>query len=332
MNFGIPAAFVIASVFLSPVSKAGDYDPLSVSEKGITSHTYSIKDEARKRELPIRVYFPNTEEPAPVILFSHGLGGSRDNNPYLGEHWAKRGYVVVFMQHPGSDESVWKGEQRLKRRAAMKGAASLGSFMDRMKDVPLVIDSLEKWNKDGEAELRGKIDLEKIGMSGHSFGAMTTQAVSGQAHRGGKPTFLDERIDASVMLSPSIPKVGDPAKAFGTIKIPCLLMTGTKDNSPIGDIVAKDRVKVFPNITNAPAWQIVFDGAEHMSFGEGETPLKQGENRYHKPILALTTAFWDANLRDDNAAKAWINGKAARSVMLPEDQWDKNKLAEELLR
>lgn len=329
MKFGFPAALVIASVFLSPALNAEGYDPLSVSKKEIISRTYSIRDESRKRELPIRVYFPNTEEPAPVILFSHGLGGSRDNNPYLGEHWAKRGYAVVFMQHPGSDETVWKDEAKPQRMTAMKKAASMENFMDRMKDVPLVIDTLDKWNKEGEAELRGKFDLEKIGMSGHSFGAMTTQAVSGQAFRGGDPLFLDKRIDASVILSPSIPKRDDPAKAFGTIKIPCLLMTGTKDSSPVNDSRAEDRVKVFPNITSAPAWQIVFDGAEHMSFGDRKTSSKDGENRYHKPILALSTAFWDMNLRGDKDAEKWLNGESARSVLLPADKWDRNKLAGE---
>ena len=53
---------------------------------------------------------PTNTAPVPVILFSHGLGGNREGSKFLGEHWAARGYVAVFLQHPGSDDSVWKGK------------------------------------------------------------------------------------------------------------------------------------------------------------------------------------------------------------------------------
>ena len=56
---------------------------------------------------PIRVYLPAAGTPAPVVLFSHGLGGSREGNAFMGRHWAQRGYVAVFLQHPGSDDGVW---------------------------------------------------------------------------------------------------------------------------------------------------------------------------------------------------------------------------------
>ena len=43
---------------------------------------------------------------------------------------------------------------------------------------PIVLDQLEEWNKDSKHELHGRLDLKHIGMSGHSFGAVTTQAVN----------------------------------------------------------------------------------------------------------------------------------------------------------
>ncbi len=69
-------------------------------------------------EIPLRVYHDKKSQKAPIVLFSHGLGGSRENNGYLGNHWAARGYVVVVMQHVGSDETVWKDVPRLRRMAA----------------------------------------------------------------------------------------------------------------------------------------------------------------------------------------------------------------------
>lgn len=167
--------------FASALIASDAYDPLKVPEVEIRSRTYETRDPARNRALPLRIYLPESNKTAPVVLFSHGLGGSRDNNPYLGEHWAKRGYVVVFVQHPGSDESVWKEVSGFQRMGAMKQAASAENYMDRVRDIPVVIDSLARWNSQSDHSLNGRLDLEHIGMSGHSFGAQTTQAVSGQS-------------------------------------------------------------------------------------------------------------------------------------------------------
>jgi len=318
----------VASCALLGASPEG-YDPLKVAEEKIVSQTFEVKDAKRERTLPVRVYLP-AGTPAPVILFSHGLGGSRDNNPYLGRHWAKRGYVVVFVQHPGSDESVWKSVPLAQRMGAMQKAASLDNFLARAKDIPAVIDALARWNGEPDHPLKGRLDLAHLGMSGHSFGANTTQAVSGQAFARERMSFVEARIAASVMMSPSPPALGDPAVAFAPIKIPCLLMTGTLDDSPIGNTRAADRLNVFPHLQQAPAWQVVFDKATHMSFGERDLLGKSlTEARYHRAILALTTAFWDATLKGDAAAKAWLNGEGAKSVLAPEDKWEMNRKARE---
>ncbi|MCW1921147.1 hypothetical protein OKA05_01190 [Luteolibacter arcticus] len=305
------------------------YDPLKVPEVEIVSKTFEVKDAGRNRTLPIRVYLPEGKDAAPVILFSHGLGGSRDNSPYLGNHWAKRGYAVVFVQHPGSDESVWKDAAMLERMGAMKQAASIENYLNRAKDVPAVIDALTRWNGEKDHALSGRLDLEHLGMSGHSFGAQTTQALAGQGARP-RLSLAEPRIDAAVMMSPSPPAIGDPAKSFAGIKIPCLLLTGTRDDSPIGNTTPADRLKVFPHLNQAPAWQVVFDQATHMDFGQREKAgSAAGSTRYHKAILALTTAFWDAELKAKPEAKAWLNGEKARSVLVAADRWESNGKAKE---
>jgi predicted dienelactone hydrolase len=317
--------FVFLVTVIAAAAKPAGYDPLAVGKSEVKSVTFELQDTKRKREVPIRVYLPDTKKPAPVVLFSHGLGGSRDNNPYLGNHWAGRGYVVVFVQHLGSDEGVWKEERMGNVMSAMRSAASAEAFMDRVKDIPFVIDSLSKWNGEKGHDLFGRMDLDHIGMSGHSFGAVTTQAMAGQSFIGGKISYLEKRIDAAVMMSPSLPKRGDADKAFGSITMPCLLLTGTKDDSPIGDSSPEDRLKVFPALTAAPAWQVVFDGATHMDFGQREKGLKKGVlSRYHTAILALTTAFWDAHLKGDKAAKSWLNGAEAKSSLTEKDVWEMN--------
>jgi predicted dienelactone hydrolase len=311
------------------------YDPLAIAEKsGAATMDLTVHDARRSRDLPIKVYLAAAKgvDPgaAPVVLFSHGLGGSKDNNAYLGNHWAGRGYMAVFVQHPGSDEGVWKDTPKAERLEAMRKAASIENTLLRFRDVPAVLDQLGRWNTEEGHPLFHRLDLDRVGMSGHSFGAVTTQAVSGQLLAGRVAMFTDPRIRAAVIMSPSIPKnpgrSGAPEQAFGKVKLPWLLMTGTHDVSIIGDADMKSRLGVFPALpSDGKKYQVVLDGAEHSAFSEralAGDALPRNPN-HHRAILALTTAFWDAYLRDDPAARAWLDGDGPRTVLEPKDGWDR---------
>ena len=82
-------AVMVATCVGSAIAADPSYDPVSISNprKAETVDT-AVADASRSREIPLRVYLPATMAPAPVVLFSHGLGGSRAGNPYLGEHWS----------------------------------------------------------------------------------------------------------------------------------------------------------------------------------------------------------------------------------------------------
>ncbi len=285
---------------------------------------FDINDSARQRVIPIKVYYPPVKEPAPLILFSHGLGGSRENNAYLGNHWASYGYVVIAVQHPGSDEQVWQSAAPLQRMAEMQKAASAANFQLRVKDIPAVINQLEKWNTDEKHPLFHRINLDKIGMSGHSFGAVTTQAVSGQTF----PLNIrltDPRIDAAVMMSPGVPQQGNAQRAFGSVKLPWLLMTGTNDTSVIGNQSAESRTEVYPALPAGEKYELVLDQAEHSAFSERALPGDRHSRNpnHHRAILAISTAFWDTYLKDDSQARAWLTSDHVRQVLEPKDRWQK---------
>src|SRR5262245_32918461 len=103
-------------------------------------------DAKRDRNVPARIYSPKTSNgPFPVIIFSHGLGGSRDGYAYLGQHWASHGYVSVHIQHIGSDDAVWKDTETKDRLAAMRRAAmNPSNSINRPLDVSFAIDQMEK--------------------------------------------------------------------------------------------------------------------------------------------------------------------------------------------
>jgi predicted dienelactone hydrolase len=268
-------------------------------------------------------YLPESTNAAPVVLFSHGLGGSRKGNAYLGNHWAARGYVVVFVQHPGSDDSVWKGRESGNGKKAMEQAASGENYLLRVKDIPAVLDQLEQWNSSGTHALQGRMDLERIGMSGHSFGAVTTQAVSGQT--AGRISFTDPRIKAAIAFSPSSPRRGKAGAAFGSVAIPWLLMTGTKDLSIIGNTDLASRLAVYPALPPGSKYELVLHNAEHSAFSDRALPgdTEKRNPNHHRAILALGTAFWDAYLGEDADAGIWLDGEGAGSVLEEEDRWQR---------
>lgn len=300
---------------------ADDYDPLRRrSDVKILNETFSVHDTERKRDIPIRVYRTAESTTAPVVLFSHGLGGSRDMGKYLGEHWAARGYTAVFLQHPGSDERVWRDARLGERMQAMRNAASAENLILRVHDVPAVLNQLETWNATSGHALHGALELKRVGMSGHSFGAQTTQFVSGQRAPIARQELADERIEAAIIMSPGAPPLG-VARAFGDVKRPWLLMTGTEDVSPIGGQTVESRLSVYPALPAGDKYELVLDQAKHSVFTDREVP---GENRnpnHHRVILGVSTAFWDAYLKQDAAAKAWLSGPQPKALMEPRDRW-----------
>lgn len=298
------------------------YDPLKVEAAEIEQALWTVEDKKRSRDIPIRVYLPPQGQAAPVVLFSHGLGGNRDNSAYLGNHWAARGYVAVFMQHRGSDDSVWKGAPLSGRIDALRDAANGENFKLRVDDVHAVIDQLESWNQENGHPLNGRLDLSRIGMSGHSFGAVTTQAVSGQSYLR-RQLFTDPRIKAAVAMSPSAPPGLSAARTFGQVRIPWLLMTGTDDVALIGNADVESRLAVFPALPDGGKYELVLDKAEHSAFSDRALPGDQQRRNpnHHRAILAASTAFWDAYLKDDAAAKSWLDGDAIKKILEPGDRW-----------
>jgi predicted dienelactone hydrolase len=318
---------LVSSPSVHAAAEDQTYDPLTVRDDRLQPPVdLVVKDKNRSREIPLRIYLPAGKSPAPVVLFSHGLGGTRLGNEYCGKHWAARGYVGVFLQHPGSDDSVWRKKPLGERMADMRRAANLENFLLRAKDVPAVLDQLDRWNKTSGHELAGRLDMDNIGMSGHSFGAVTTQAVSGESFPITGTALTDKRIKAAIAFSPSVPRNGgDPKQIFGSVKIPWMLMTGTKDTAPIGEVDVKSRLTVFPALPPGDKYELVLENAEHSAFTDRALPgdMEKRNPNHHRVILALSTAFWDAYLRHDERAKKWLEGDAPQKLLEHGDKWQK---------
>ena len=160
-------------------------------------------DGKRDRPVPAQIYSPQTGDGRfPVIIFSHGLGGSREGYEYLGRHWASLGYISVHLQHLGSDSAVWQGQQN-PMTAMRAAAANPKNAIDRALDVSFAIDQMIKANQEA-GPFKGRLDMQNIGVAGHSFGAYSALMIAGQVYHGplgGVRSLGDPRVKAAVIMS-----------------------------------------------------------------------------------------------------------------------------------
>lgn len=266
--------------------------------------TGAFRDKSRERIVPFKLYMPRqTDSPAPVVIFSHGLGGSRHAAPYLGHALARAGYFAFFIQHPGSDASILEGaESHEEIQQRMQAAIKVpGNMVDRFSDLPFVLDQLTRMNE--TTKLAGKLDLGRIGMIGHSYGARSTMAAAGQSFGFFGTKFKDPRIKVGVPLSPNV-TVGRGQSLEGiydNIDIPLLHVTGSGDGM-MGDEDFDPMTRTLPyqTITAHDQYLLMLDGASHSTFSGREDDGDGGEVK--DVIALLVVLFMNAHLRGDVAA------------------------------
>jgi predicted esterase len=123
----------------------------------------------------------------PLVVFSHGLGGTSFGYTWLIENLVSHGYIVAAIEHTGAAVTVWFPDGRLVpfREAPVSANSSPSDQMrERMQmisagiaegadDVRFVLDRITELNKTGAEQfaLKGRIDLSRFAAMGHSAGA-----------------------------------------------------------------------------------------------------------------------------------------------------------------
>ncbi|MBN1549208.1 dienelactone hydrolase family protein [Candidatus Babeliales bacterium] len=155
------------------------------------TYVYAIPD------LPIAT----DESTFPVILFSPGFRGFQDSNTAQCESLASHGYVVVGITHPYdntvvkfSDDRIADGLKSLSKRSQGIPLEQSSILDDSatiwLADIEFVLNKLEQLKQDNNSFLYKRLDLNHIGMFGHSMGGSTALQIA--AH--------DSRIKAAVNL------------------------------------------------------------------------------------------------------------------------------------
>jgi acetyl esterase/lipase len=289
---GTPRATPAAADLLATYAQPG---PLAVHALPTTV----LHDPARDKDLQVRVTWPDADGTYPVIVWSHGAYGSKDNYQPLVRHWASHGYVVV---QPTHFDSLSLGlPRRLDRLFA--------NFADRPRDVHFLLDRLATLRA-RMTSFRGDLDPKRIGVGGHSFGAHTAQLVGGATTvdaAGKRTSHRDRRVDAVLLISPQGAGGELDAHSWDTLTLPTLVITGTLDRGRGGQPYTW-RVEPFERAPAGHKYLALVVGARH-GFG-GISGARLGRRAGGSApaqvaaVQALTLLFWDAQLKASPRARA----------------------------
>lgn len=292
-----------------------------------------LTDAARNnRRVPVKVHLPVGDGPFPVVLISHGAGGDWDSHYAQAQHLASHGFVVFCLEHVGSNTERLKSSRRpLQDLLAMTSDA--GEVLGRPRDVRFALDRAAEWQRT-HAKLRGKLDLQRVALMGHSFGAATTMMVCGMRPaldwlrptvspgRGLGPDLRDARVKCGVALSPQ--GVGEPfflKESFGSLAVPLLGISGSQDRQQ-GNLPAENRRQAFA-LWPAGAHKLVWlANAKHIDFydstGLARPMLPSATRRDVQDICRVATLFFlSGQLKGDTETAArltteglapWIGG------------------------
>lgn len=291
-------------------------------------------DATRQRSVPVRLRWPAQTLPVPaggrpIVLFSHGLGGNLDAGTAWGEAWAAAGFVVLHLQHAGSDwDAAHHAAGRLTDRGALQELASAEQLLARLRDVGFVLDEIERRHRSATSAAWAGVRPHGVGMSGHSFGAHTTLGMAGQAYPG-TAARNEPRLAAFAAFSPALPMAGEPRQAFAAVTRPMLCLTGTLDGDVVGNGSTPERRRaVFDALPGGHKALLVLQDADHMTFGgQGGRPFadrrrdpatRQAEAAHRAAIATITTDWWRAHLLGDTAAQTRLGHPAGLGSM---DRW-----------
>jgi predicted dienelactone hydrolase len=271
---------------------------------------YVLTDTARARQLPVKIYYPQQERAGgyPVIVFSHGSGGSKDGYSYLGRFWAENGYVVIHVTHFEFNRfkiqtgqvlvsGTWVPVPVAAKEELMSANPENWMLKNRALDISFIIDSLPAI-ADQISELSGRMNRALIGAAGHSEGASTVMAVAGailQFPAWETRAYGDSRIKAFIAMGPWAPGEGGfSSDSWLSVTSPMLTMGGSQERTNGG--TSKDpMLQILAHMPSGGKFHVTVADATHSDFEDHRldgTPC-------HDFIERVGLAFWNTALRDN---------------------------------
>lgn len=216
---------------------------------------------APDRTLPTVVWYPTAPgasgpdvtlagdgRPFPLIVFGHALGSYNGQSTFLTTHLASHGYIVAAPAFPLSQLDA-------------PGGATIADVPAQAGDVSFVIDAFLGFASDAGNRFAGGIDAERIGLTGHSGGALTTLVITYDQD------LREPRIKAAVPFSP--PACFFQPGYFDAATVPLLILQGDHDllTDAVGDAAA-----AFAR-AHPPKSLLIVHGGTHLAFADAGAGL-----------------------------------------------------------
>lgn len=298
-----------------------------------------LKDLKRNnRNVPLKIYYPKKGKDFPLVIMSHGAMGNRKSMIYQAQHVASHGYVVICTEHVFSNFKRLKYYRRRSGgRKKIKKALQLilrhpESVLQRPKDISFAIDQATTWNKQHKV-LKGKIDVGKVAVMGHSYGAYTTLVVCGarpildhlnpsvESEEEFAVDLSDDRVLFGFAMSPQGPgSIHFNEDSYKTVNRPLICLSGTKDRQQGLDgkeLPAEIRLEVFSLLPAGEKYFLWFTNADHMSFAHHKTTVffpSRARKDVQRICKAMMVLFCDHFLKGKEGTKNKMNKEYINSL------------------
>jgi dienelactone hydrolase len=227
----------------------------------------------------------------PVVLYSPGLGDERSDTTCIVEDLASRGYVVVTIDHIHDSGVVELPGGQVETTAVPPpppddNPQTTKEIDARVADVSFVLDQLAVVNSRGgnpdqahrplPRGLRDALDLDRVGMFGHSDGGSTTAHVM----------HTDPRIKAGITLDGTF---YTPQAVAGSDRP--LLLFGVQDLAPFEASTWAE----FWTRQRGPKLQLSLLGSVHSTFTDFAALVPQAAPILNEPPSWVTNVIGTIN-------------------------------------
>ncbi len=289
---------LVGGVASNPLAESA---PGSLYRVDITTVTWRSK---MGKSYSALVYYPTTppvnEGKFPLLVYSHGLGVSAESFAYLGKAWASRGVVALFVRHPETDESLWRG--KVRPMATLKEAYKIyWTGRDRAVAITSAIDYVYSVHS-FPGPLGSDVDLDNIAVAGNDLGALAALLVAGQLPPDNGSSLYDPRVSAVLAMSPPVfCEANQGESVYKGVKVPVMVITGTEDDGVVGFTKAYQRRIPFDSIQGVDRYLVVLMGGDHRVYGGRKLTQQNSDSQYQATIRSLSSDFLTAYLQGKEA-------------------------------
>jgi predicted dienelactone hydrolase len=260
--------------------------------------------------------------PFSVLLFNHGWAGRRTQDTFLTEDLASNGYVVAAIDHTYNAVRVALPYDRIvddtngydPLDASKHTAAEIEDTWNKelkrwVSDEVFVLNALQNENMDSKSFWYGRLNTERAGALGHSFGGAASIQVCS----------VDPRIQSALNMDGWT--FGDiqhrAAKQQTMFLYAKAIPSETKDLRPstpesrtLNELNASDENEVAASLKQYGGYKLYVSGTSHMDFTDN--PLINPSRRWGQPghisaaeiqsiVRSYVLAFFDETIRGEKS-------------------------------